>query len=234
MLHSYKSNGFRLVFDSVALYGKQNKGHIGGYVAMYCENCGKALPDEANFCPNCGNPPFPIFSKARKQGQTDFLQRINNAAGYLVPQKIKNTFPGIMPIFIIGVYLGIFVMIVTAASIFIESRHDLSGTYQTGEYFPIQQVTFDKNGYFSVVNSGSGYMETYQGIYKKRSNGKYSCEFREGASAGGSPVTQYEADSMGRQCELAVWEVDENTLKIQIIPKVSYYAWGGKSVYFYK
>ena len=167
VLHSYISNGFRLIFDSVALYGKQNKGHIGGYVAMYCENCGKALPDEANFCPNCGNPSSPIFSKARKQGQTDFLQRINNAAGYLVPQKIKNTFPGIMPIFIIGVYLGIFVMIVAAASIFIESRHDLSGTYQTGEYFPIQQITFDKNGYFSAVNSGSGYMETYQGIYKK-------------------------------------------------------------------
>lgn len=206
---------------------------------MYCANCGKELPDGARFCPGCGaaSPHSSLKDKSINSRWTrgaKLLKQTNDLAAHLVPRKIRTAFPGVMPIIVVGVYFVAFVLIVAVSSAFISGRHDLSGTYQTGEFFPIQQITFDESGNFSAVNSGNGYTEIYQGKYKKKINGKYSCQFTGGASEGGSPVTQYEADSMGKQCELSVQKVDENTLEIWIIPKVSYYAWAGTSVYFYK
>lgn len=192
---------------------------------MYCGHCGESLPDGAKFCPGCGKsllftiPSSNCMGEARK-----FWKKCLRLTEVFVRRLgIKK-----MAVILSGVILTI------AVIAGVSGKHDLSGVYQTADFFPLSQIKFDKSGHFSAAHYSCGYSETYTGKYKKQFNGEYACHFTDGSSSSGNPVLDYEASSMGSQCEVAVRKIDENTLEVWIVPKIGYWAWGGKSVYFYK
>ena len=208
---------------------------------MYCEHCGAFLPDGDRFCTNCGEP-APVMTEnenhtyGKKAGQMEFLKKANSIAEHLVPGKLRSVFPNAIPIVIVGAYLVIFITIVSAFGIWTFGRHDLSGTYWTNEFFIFDQITFDKRGNFSAINYDEfdGSSETFIGKYHKQMAGEYSCRFTGGTASSSDPIAVFDAANMGSQCELAVKKIDENTLQVWIIPKISYWAWYGESVYFYR
>lgn len=112
--------------------------------------------------------------------------------------------------------------------------HGFTGVYQTYDYFLVDEITFEKNGRFSAVSQISGYTETYQGRYKKTSDGAYTFTFTDGTADSGNPVLDYEASNIGDQYELSVKEIDESTLEVKVVSKMGYLAWEGTTVYFYK
>lgn len=170
----------------------------------------------------------------RKADWEKCLKKANDIAQYMIPQKLKNMFPDTASIAVVGLYLAVFVVIVGSISVFLSGKHDLSGMYQTADFFPFSQIEFDKSGHFTAVYYNGGYTETYNGKYKKQYNGEYICRFAGGSSSGGNPVMELEAENIGEQCEVGVKKVNENTLEVWIIPKIGYWAWNGKFVYFYK
>lgn len=208
---------------------------------MYCRHCGRELPDTAVFCAYCGKSTMRPDQRATQstnrgasQGQGGMLVQANRIAERFVPVRLAKRFPTIMPVLFIGIYGAVLLIVVIAVSSIAGAfNHDLSGTYSTYEFFPVNTITFQKNGSFTAV-SYAGYTETYQGKYSKSLNGEYTLRFTGGSANGGSPVTQYEASTVGQQYELAVEKVSENTLKAQVVPKIGYYAWSGTAVYFYK
>lgn len=206
---------------------------------MYCIYCGREIPDTAGFCTYCGKPTEgpgqkTDWSTAAPAGSESVRTRANRVAGRFVPAQLAKRFPSVMPVAFVGIYAAaLLIVILVISSIAGAGRHDLSGTYSTQEFFPVNTITFQTNGNFTAV-SYAGYTETYQGKYSKNRTGKYSLRFTGGSANGGSAVTQFEASTVGQQYELAAEKVNENTLKVQVIPKISYYAWYGKTVYFYK
>lgn len=206
---------------------------------MYCRHCGRKLPNTAGFCGYCGKPTMNSSQRAdqnqsRSVAQRSVLEQANRIAVHFVPAQLAKRFPTIMPVVYIGMYgAALLIVVIVVSSIAGAISHDLSGTYSTYEFFPINAITFQTDGSFTAV-SYAGYTETYQGKYSKKSTGEYALRFTDGSANGGSPVTQYEASTVGQQFELRVEKVTENTLKIQVIPKIGYYAWGGTAVYFYK
>lgn len=206
---------------------------------MYCRHCGRELPETAGFCAYCGKPTIRTGQRVNRStnnsaNQTGMLEQANRIAEHFVPARLARRFPTIMPVVFIGVYgAALLIIVVVVSNISGVIGHDLSGTYSTLEFFPVNTITFQTNGSFTAV-SYAGYTETYQGKYSKSFSGEYSLRFTGGSASGGSPVTQYEADTIGQQYELAVEKINENTLKVQVVPKIGYYAWGGTVVYFYK
>lgn len=191
---------------------------------MYCNHCGKSLPDDARFCADCGRPVFSPVKNGNDAAKTDtgwkrYLGQGKDIGQFLAPKKLIAVFVIIMAV-IIGVW--------------IVGKGDLSGTYRTTDFFPISQIGFDNSGHFSAVYCDGGYTETYEGKYQKHYNGQYSCRFTGGTSSSGNPVMEFVADNMDEQCELAARKVNEYTLEVWIVPKIGYWAWNGTRVYFYK
>lgn len=128
---------------------------------------------------------------------------------------------------------GVACAILAAVLIFILS-HDLSGSYQTNEFFLVNRITFFKNGKVTAQNIiSSDLTETYQGTYRKRLDGTYFIEFTSGTSGSGNPVLRADASYTAEQFNLAVKKIDEQTIEVEIIPKIGLYAWLGKTAYFY-
>ena len=206
---------------------------------MYCRHCGRELPDTAGFCAYCGKPTIRSDQRAgrsttRRTSRNGILERTNRVAERLVPAKLAQRFTAIPPVAFIGIYGAVLLVVVIAISgITGTISHDLSGTYSTNEFFPVNTITFQTNGNFTAI-SYAGYTETYQGKYSKKLSGEYALRFTGGSASGGSPVTQYEASTVGQQYELAVEKINDNALKVSVISKISYYAWDGTAVYFYK
>lgn len=71
----------------------------------------------------------------------------------MIPQKLKNMFPNTAPISVVGLYLAVFVVIVGSFSVCLSGKHDLSGMYQTADFFFFSQIEFDKSGHFTAVSS---------------------------------------------------------------------------------
>lgn len=133
----------------------------------------------------------------------------------------------------IGTLLGIAFVILVAALTFMLS-HDLSGSYQTNEFFLVTRLTFFKSGKVTAQNIISEDLtETYQGTYRKRLDGTYLIEFTDGTSNSQNPVLKAEASHAAEQCNLVVRKIDEQTIEIEVIPEGGLYAWLGKTAYFY-
>lgn len=112
--------------------------------------------------------------------------------------------------------------------------HDLSGSYQTNEFFLVTRLTFFKSGKVTAQNIISEDLtETYQGTYRKRLDGTYLIEFTDGTSNSQNPVLKAEASHAAEQCNLVVRKIDEQTIEIEVIPEGGLYAWLGKTAYFY-
>lgn len=133
----------------------------------------------------------------------------------------------------IWILWGIAFVIMVAVLTFTLS-HDLSGSYQTNEFFFITRITFFKDGKVTAQNVISDDLtETYQGTYRKRLDGTYLIEFTDGTSSSQNPVLKAEASHAAKQCNLAVKKIDEQTIEIEVIPEGELYAWFGKTAYFY-
>lgn len=190
---------------------------------MYCNNCGKNLPDGAKFCSGCGKP---LFSQTQSNNYVDkatwkrFLRKTDIIIRHLGVKKS-------------AALLSVAVFTIAILVVWTGGKYDLSGTYQATEFFPFNQFTFDESGHFSAVYYDGSYSETYTGKYQKQGD-EYICLFSDGSSSSGTPVLNFEASSMSEQCEVTIKKVNESTLEIWIVPKIGYWAWGGKSVYFYK
>lgn len=194
---------------------------------MYCSHCGKNLPDGARFCLGCGKSLISTIpnSNCMSEAGTFRKEYLRVTKAFVQRLGIKKMTA------ILSIAIASIVLITIA---WVGGKHDLSGVYQTADFFPFSQIEFDKSGYFSVIYYDGGYSETYTGKYQKQRNGEYACRFTDGSSSSGSPVLNFEASSMGDQCEVVVRKIDENTLEVWIIPKIGYWAWNGKTVYFYK
>lgn len=124
-------------------------------------------------------------------------------------------------------------MILAFAFTFIFS-HDLSGSYQTNEFFLVTRITFFKDGKVNAQNKiSSDLIETYQGIYRKRLDGTYLIEFTDGTSSDQNPVLKASARHTAEQCNLAVKKIGEQTIEIEVLPEGELYPWFGKTAYFY-
>jgi phage shock protein C len=53
-------------------------------MAVYCKNCGKALADEARFCPGCGTPMSPPAAGPSAYPQTTVTRLVRPRAGRMV------------------------------------------------------------------------------------------------------------------------------------------------------
>lgn len=184
---------------------------------MFCRFCGKAIPETAQYCTYCGR------RVARR------LDVINDFARKLVPGKLSAMFPSVMPVFFLGVYAVIAVAIIAVISTF--GGHDLSGTYHTSKFFPVDSFTFNQDGTFKAYSSNIN--ETYWGRYNKKARGGYSLKFAAGTAGTENPVTQYEASTIGVQMELEVKKTDTSALRVTVIPKIGYYAWAYQETLFY-
>lgn len=133
----------------------------------------------------------------------------------------------------IWILLGIAFVILVATLTFMLS-HDLSGSYQTNEFFPVTRITFFRDGKVTAQNMiSSDLTEVYQGTYQKKWDGTYLIEFSDGTSNSQNPVLKAEASHTAEQCNLAVKKIDEQTMEIEVIPEGGLYAWLGKTAYFY-
>lgn len=133
----------------------------------------------------------------------------------------------------IWILWGIAFVILIAVLTFILS-HDLSGSYQTNEFFLVTRITFSKDGKVTAQNIISDDLtETYQGTYRKRLDGNYLIEFTDGISSSQNPVLKAEASHAAEQCNLVARIIDEQTIEIEVIPEGGLYAWLGKTAYFY-
>lgn len=186
---------------------------------VYCINCGAECQEGARFCMECG---FKIINKEQMESEST---RDNDVAINPDHKKLGKWLSFVVVFLIV---IGVSLAMLT------NFRHDLSGMYQTTEFFPFNQIEFDKGGNFTAVYYNGSYTETYDGKYRKKYNGEYICRFTGGSSSGGNPISNFNADNMDTYCEFGMKKVDENTLEVWIIPKVSYYAWNGVTVFFYK
>lgn len=198
---------------------------------MQCLHCGKEIPTKIKFCPHCGH-------KVEVTERSDLaskilLDRANGVAKHFVPAKLAAAFPSIKPLSFMGIYLAFLVIVASGIMLLGMLGGGLTGTYQTSDFFPVNQISFEKDGHFSAI-SYTGYTETYQGKYGKKLNGTYSLRFTGGSADGGSPVTQFEAASIGDQYELSVEKVNDQTLKVCVVPKINYWAWADTEAYFYR
>lgn len=192
---------------------------------MYCSNCRKNLPDGAKFCSGCGKP---LFSQTQSNNYIDIVQATWKR--FLRKTDIIIRHLGVKKS---AALLSVAVFAIIILVVWTGGKYDLSGIYQATEFFPFNQFTFDESGHFSAVYYDGSYSETYTGKYQKQGD-EYICLFSDGSSSSGNPILNFEASSMSEQCEITAKKVDENTLEIWIVPKIGYWAWGGKSVYFYK
>jgi len=121
------------------------------------------------------------------------------------------------------------VVLLVSATVYTKSRHDLSGTYYTSEFFPVTAITFSTDGTFTANNE----FETLSGKYSKK-GGLYSLKFTDGKSNNGNPVSNYMAASAGSQYELEAEKIDDGHFRVYVIAGISYWAWLGKYADFYK
>lgn len=101
------------------------------------------------------------------------------------------------------------------------ANHDLQGNYYTTDYFPIDSITFYKNG--KVVAMGDG--DTYQGRYHKK-KGSYIIEF--------SSADSIISDAQAHMFELKATPKEEGSMYFEVIPISNYYGWLGTVVVFYE
>lgn len=181
---------------------------------MYCKQCGQALPDGAKFCTVCGKPVAPT--------------QLNDGSSSEATNTRKNSGSTHLKVFTLIMVLSIVALVIY---LIVKASYDLSGTYQTSDFFPINQITYDRSGHFTAVDYNGGY--TYTGKYKKQGNNEYSCVFTDGYASGGSPVTDFEASSISDQYELSIYKIDSSTIQVEIIPSISYLEWAGQTAYFY-
>ncbi|MCM1046725.1 MAG: hypothetical protein NC417_14570 [Candidatus Gastranaerophilales bacterium] len=105
----------------------------------------------------------------------------------------------------IWVLLGIIAFVILSAVLTFKFSHDLSGSYQTNEFFLVTRITFFRDGKVTAQNIiSSDLTETYQGIYRKRLDGTYLIEFTDGTSSSGNPVLGADASHTAEQCNLVV------------------------------
>jgi len=134
----------------------------------------------------------------------------------------------------IWVLLGIITFVVLSAVLTFKFFHDLSGSYQTNEFFFVTRLTFFKDGKVTATNIISDdQTDIYQGTYRKRLDGTYYLEFTEGTTTSKNPVLQATATHDAKECDLIVKKIDEQTMEVEVIPDGGLYAWLGKTAYFY-
>ncbi len=206
---------------------------------MYCGKCGKQVPDGASFCAYCGNPTQNNQSLQNANNKTQMnsklsavWEKMNDVAVIFVPRSWVAKFSFIPPLAFALSYILVAVIVITSTCGIVKALgHDLEGTYRTSEFFPVNSITFYKNGEF-IAYTSSG--DTLYGEYDKGLNGEYSLEFTDGKSNGGSAVTQYVVSASGDLYSLAAEKISDNQLDITVIPGISYYAWIGTVESFYK
>lgn len=204
---------------------------------LYCGKCGKQIPDEAVFCAYCGQPTQcnQTSSNAGTQQSNNFSVALDKANGYarcLVPTKLALRFRSVPPLAFVTAYILIAVIVITTAcGIIGAAQHDLSGTYRSNDFFPVNSITFEKNGEFTAMTSEG---DILYGKYNKDLGGEYSLEFTDGKSSSGNAVTQYSVSASGKLFALSAKKVNDSQLKVEVIPKIGYWAWLGTISNFYK
>jgi hypothetical protein len=201
---------------------------------MYCKSCGKELLGVGVFCQNCGarQDSAPTAQPTHKAPRSQFYTHAGYAPAVAVGapaglfSKIKA-----LPLLIklISVLVATALVITVTVTVATNAGHDLSGTYSTSSFFPIDRITFSTDGTFTAYSD----IETLQGKYSKHGN-TYSIRFTGGKSNGGNAAGNFLADNNDALYELEAEKIGDNHLRFQVIPKISYHAWFGKTVEFYK
>lgn len=177
---------------------------------MFCSKCGKEIHENVNFCTSCGKQinATPVYVKK---------PQLNNLAASF----------GLSQTALIAIFFGTITMaiasLILVVTIVSHKGHDMTGTYYTGEFFPISWVSFKDDGTFTT--SGGSYvmdLDTY-GTYTKR-HGKYRLQYKWNGNHI-SPVG-YVMD---------VEKLSDSHIVVKIIPTgEQYMGWLGSKADFYR
>ncbi len=191
---------------------------------MFCVHCGKELTPGAKFCSQCGA----AASGCCRPTDVRLAQRQSRLAA-AVPKPLAARFPHVSPYVFVAVLVAIALCIVWIVVIASGRGYDLSGTYCTDCFFPVNTIVFREDGTFTAYNE----YETLNGQYRKSGDG-YSLRFTGGVAHGGNAVSDALAGSSDMLYELFAEKGGEGVLYVSVVPKIGYWAWDGKVVAFYR
>ena len=206
---------------------------------MFCTNCGRELAPGDRFCTGCGmavhsvHTPTPAAAShgaAKWENAAQWMKHHESSAARFVPKQLAVRFPHVSAYVFLGAYACIIVVVVIVCAAALGGGHDLSGTYCTDSFFPVSSITFRSDGTFTAYDSTG----VLYGKYIKNGQ-EYSLRFTGGDAGGGNAVTEFLQENSDTLYELSAEKGEsDKVLYVSVVPKVSYWAWYGKVVTFYK
>lgn len=158
------------------------------------------------------------------------MKHHESSAARFVPKQLAVRFPHVSAYVFLGAYACIIVVVVIVCAAALGGGHDLSGTYCTDSFFPVSSITFRSDGTFTAYDSTG----VLYGKYRKNGQ-EYSLRFTGGDAGGGNAVTEFLQENSDTLYELSAEKGEsDKVLYVSVVPKVSYWAWYGKVVTFYK
>lgn len=206
---------------------------------MFCTNCGNKIDVGAKFCESCGmnteaanqagqaGPQQYDYNQYQEGYQSGYRTMSGYNTGFerFVPGKLRTLLPTVPAVAFIGAYVVCLIVVIVIISAGVRaSMYDLSGTYRYDGFFPINELTFRRDGTFTARIDDSG--KEHYGRYKKTKD-YYDLEYTGGNGG-------FMTNNMGAMYSLIAIKNRDGSLDVSIIPKVGYYAWLGTYVNFYK
>lgn len=210
---------------------------------MFCVKCGAKLEDGANFCTRCGAR----CGNGAASGKLPETMASEGTEGGVAPigtMQTPGNFEATSPLRFLSKLIGaVVVILLLYLWLRILLYYNLSGRYETYDYFPVEAIEFVENGSFTAEVSEAHVI----GKYKKQSIGSKtytltvtdyeSVEDYENDDDGVNPVLVVQAYEFIRNYEMIAEENGEGVLEIVLIPKpghIDYASWTGTVAIFNK
>lgn len=157
------------------------------------------------------------------------MKHHESSAARFVPKQLAVRFPHVSAYVFLGAYACIIVVIAVICAAALGGGHDLSGTYRTDSFFPSPRLHSAAMEPLPLMTVRGALWEIQQewrsihlALYRRRCGRRKCCD----------GILQENSDTL---YELSA-EKDESdkVLYVSVVPKVSYWAWYGKVVTFYK
>ena len=176
---------------------------------MFCTNCGRELAPGDRFCTGCGMAVHSVH-KPTPAAASHGAAKWENAVQWM--KHHESSAARFVP-----------------KQLAVRFPH-VSAYVFLGAYACISSITFRSDGTFTAYDSTG----VLYGKYRKNGQ-EYSLRFTGGDAGGGNAVTEFLQENSDTLYELSAEKGEsDKVLYVSVVPKVSYWAWYGKVVTFYK